>query len=156
MLKDPNVVALFDKYKVLTPRELESRYEIYLEQYVKTVSVEIKLTSKISTTTILPAALKYQRELAETVAAVKAAGQPADTKLLERITKLIGELQSGVAALESVAHHEADGVFNEAKHLHNAVLPAMLKVREAADALEGLVDDALWPLPTYQEMLFIR
>ena len=156
VLQQPATVALFDKYKVLTPRELQSRYEIYLEQYVKTVNVEAKLATKIAKTMILPAAMRYQTKLAENVAALKAAGVSADTALLTQVTKLIGELNAGLGALESATAHHGGSVMDEAKTFCNSVLPAMLKLREAADTLEGVVDDALWPLPTYQEMLFMR
>jgi glutamine synthetase len=156
MLKDPSVVSLFDKYKVLSPRELESRYEIYLEQYIKSIRVEVKLAKKIATTTILPAAMHYQRDLATTAAAVKAVGSTPDIKLLDQVSKLIGELQAGIADLDAKFERHVDGALNEAKHYCNEVLPSMLKLRETVDTLESLVDDSIWPLPTYQEMLFIR
>src|SRR5882757_1771625 len=81
VLEQPDVVALFDKYKVLTPRELHGRYEVYLEQYSKVVNVEANLTAKIGKTIILPAALRYQGELAAVAASLKAAGATADTPL---------------------------------------------------------------------------
>ena len=153
----PDVIALFDKYKVLTPRELKSRYEIYLEQYCKTVNVEANLTAKIAKTTILPAAVRYQSELAENVATLKAAGVTPDTTALREVSELIAKLQSGLLGLQSATeHHGAEDALAEAKHFCNAVLPAMLKVREAADQLEGVVADDVWPLPTYQEILFIK
>ena len=120
------------------------------------MNVEAKLAAKMGKTVILPAALAYQRELAEGVAALKAAGVTPDTALLTQVTKLIGDLQTGLTGLESASAHHGGSVMDEAKGFCNTVLPAMLKLREAADALEGVVDDALWPLPTYQEMLFIR
>jgi glutamine synthetase len=157
VLNSPEVVALFDKYKVLTPRELHGRYEIYLEQYCKTVNVEANLTAKIGKTIILPAALRYQGQLAGIAASVKAAGASADTSLLGQVSDLVGKLQSSLAGLESAtSHHGAEGALAEAKHFATGVLPAMLKVREAADALEGVVADDIWPLPTYQEILFIK
>jgi glutamine synthetase len=157
VLQKPEVIALFDKYKVLTPRELHSRYEIYLEQYCKTVNVEAKLTTKIAKTTILPAALRYQRELAETANAVKTAGLAPDTAVLKQVTDLIVKLQAGLTGLETVtSQHGGDGPLAEAKHYCTGVLPAMLKVREASDLLEGVVEDDIWPLPTYQEILFIK
>jgi glutamine synthetase len=157
VLQKPEVVALFDKYKVLSPRELSSRYEIFLEQYVKTINVEAKLTAKMAKTTILPAALKYQKDLADNAVSVKAAGFTPDTSVLKQVTELIGKLYTGLGGLETAtSHHGASDLMAEAKHYQSAILPAMLKVREAADALEGLVDDALWPLPTYQELLFIK
>jgi glutamine synthetase len=157
VLQQKDVIALFDKYKVLSPRELHGRYETYLEQYNKTVNVEANLTAKIAKTTILPAAIHYQTKLAENASAVKAAGLTADTTVLKQVTDLIGKLQAGLAGLETaVVHHGASDALSEAKHFGTAVLPAMLKVREAADGLEGVVDDALWPLPTFQEILFIK
>ncbi|HVT06399.1 MAG TPA: glutamine synthetase type III, partial [Polyangia bacterium] len=157
VLQNKEVIALFDKYKVLSPRELHSRFETYLEHYNKSVNVEANLTLKMAKTTILPAALQYQRQLAENATAVKAAGFTPDTAVLKQVTELIAKLQTGVSGLETAAsHHGADSALAEAKHFGTAVLPAMLKVREAADALESIVDDSLWPLPTFQEILFIK
>lgn len=154
---DPAVIALFDKYKVLTPRELQSRYEIYFEQYVKTINVEANLTKKIAKTIILPAALRYQRELAETGAAIKAVGGTWDNTLFGTVSELVSSLTSSIGKLETVTAHEgAHSVVEEAKHFCDKVLPAMLDVRKAADTLEGIVADDVWPLPTYQEMLFIK
>ena len=156
VLQQPDVIALFDKYKVLTPRELHGRYETYLEQYCKTVNVEAKLTAKMAKTSILPAALRYQRELAENANAVKTAGFSAETTVLKQVSDLVGKLQAGLTALDgATSHHGGDGALAEAKYFAASVLPAMLKVREAADSLEGVVEDDLWPLPTYQEILFI-
>jgi glutamine synthetase len=152
-----DVVALFDKYKVLSPRELAGRYEVYVEQYNKSVNVEAKLTAKIAKTSILPAALRYQTELAENANAVKAAGLAPDTTLLKQLSELIGKLQASVVSLETAAgKHIAEGALAEAKHFSTAVLPAMLKVRDVVDTLETVVDDDQWPLPTFQEILFIK
>jgi glutamine synthetase len=157
VLQQSEVIGLFDKYKVLSPRELHGRYETYLEQYCKTVNVEAKLTAKMGKTTILPAAFRYQRELAEGATALKTAGLTPDTAVLKQVTDLVAKLQAGLVGLEAATgHHGGDGALAESKHFCTAVLPAMLKVREAADALEGVVDDDLWPLPTFQEILFIK
>jgi glutamine synthetase len=156
VLQAPETVKVFDKYNVLSPRELNSRYEIYLEQYIKTVLVEEKLVSKIARTQILPAALRYQKELADNVASVKAAGLTPSTGTAEKVTSLIVELEKSIANLESASSHSSSNPLDEAKHLRDKVLPAMLQVRHAADALESTMADDLWPLPTYQEMLYIR
>ncbi|HSS40710.1 MAG TPA: glutamine synthetase type III, partial [Polyangia bacterium] len=157
VLQHKDVIALFDKYKVLSPREVHSRFETQLEHYIKSVNVEANLTAKMGKTTILPAALQYQRQLAENVVAVKAAGFTPDTAVLKQVTELIGKLQASLGGLETATgHHGAGDVLAEAKHFGTAVLPAMLKVREAADSLEAIVDDSLWPLPTFQEILFIK
>jgi len=157
VLNQQDVITLFDKYKVLSPRELHGRYETYLEQYSKAVNVESKLTTKLAKTAILPAAIHYQRKLAESAVAVKAAGLAPDTTTLKQVSDLTAKLQTAISGLDAAAaHHGADGALAEAKHFCNEVLPAMAKVREAADALEAIVEDELWPLPTFQEMLFIK
>jgi glutamine synthetase len=152
-----DVIALFEKYKVLSPRELNARYEVYVEQYNKSVNVEAKLTQKIAKTSILPAALRYQTELATNAAAVKAAGLTTDTTVLKQVSDLVAKLQAGLITLEAASgKHVTEGALAEAKHFCTAVLPAMLKVREAVDSLETVMDDDLWPLPTFQEILFIK
>ena len=150
VLEQPETVKLFDKYKVLSPRELHSRYEIYCEQYVKTILVEAKLTAKMATTVILPAAVEYHAELLKT----PLSGQ---LKVTDKVAKLAQELEKAVEGLESaLAHDGAHGAAAEADYLAKSVVPAMLKVRQPADTLEGLVADEIWPLPTYHEMLFLR
>ncbi|HEY3666498.1 MAG TPA: glutamine synthetase III [Polyangiaceae bacterium] len=152
-----DAIAVFEKYKVLSARELHARYEIFLEQYVKTINVEKNLVLQIAKTQILPAALRFQTELANNVVALKAAGVSADSSLLTKISGLVTDLTGSVAALEkAAAHHGASSLFEEAKYFRDALLPAQLKVREVADTLEGLVPTDIWPLPTYQEMLFIK
>ena len=118
--------------------------------------MEAKLTAKIAKTTILPAALRYQRELADGANAVKAAGFTPDTAVLKQVTDLVAKLQAGLTGLEAATSHHADGSLAEAKQFCNSVLPAMLKVREAGDGLEAVIDDDIWPLPTFQEILFIK
>ncbi|MGA1195900.1 MAG: glutamine synthetase type III, partial [Candidatus Latescibacterota bacterium] len=149
-------IALFGKYKVLSKRELHSRSEIYFEQYCKTVSVEAKLTIEMAQTIIYPAAVRYQSELAQAAANLKAIGADYDSATLTKLSGLIKDLNNSIAALEKVMAHEDKSMLAEAKHACNKILPAMLAVRNCADALEGIVADDLWPLPTYQEILFIK
>ena len=145
---------------MLSERELHSRYEIYLENYMKTINIESGLTLQIGQRQILPAALRYQAEVAGSVAALKAAGvarRRGQVGLLEELTATIGELQAGLAALETAAEEHGGGdSLAHARHARDAVIPAMAAVRAAGDKLETLVADDLWPLPTYQEMLFIK
>ncbi len=152
----PESVELFSKYGVFTEREAHSRYEIGLEQYVLSVGVEARSVLEIGTTSILPAATRYQTELAANVAALKAAGVEADTTALGELTGLIGSLREALGTLSAGLRHEAaDDLLAEAIHYRDALLPAMLAVRSAVDSLEAVVADDLWPLPTYQEMLFM-
>jgi len=149
--------ALFKKYKVLSPRELESRYETYLEQYSMSCDVEAKLTLEMAKTMIFPAAVRYQNQLASTCANLKLIGYTFGTDTLDKMTSLVADLESAIAKLEEAASAEhSDNALKTAKHYCDEVLPAMLAVREVSDELEGMVADDLWPLPTYQEMLFIK
>ncbi len=155
-LLDKEVIEMFSKHKVLSKREMQSRYDIYLEQYVKTVMLEANLVLKMGMTQIFPAAIRYQNELAQTCANLKVVGYTFDTNTLDKMTQLVKELQDSLADLERVMGHRAHDMQAEAHHACHKVLPAMLAVRKAADTLEGMVADDLWPLPTYQEMLFIK
>ena len=149
-------MELFSKYGVFTHREMHSRYEIGLEQYALSVGVEARLTLEIGTTSVLPAAVRYQTEVALNLGALKAAGVSPETADLEDLSGLITSLRSGLADLKAaLAHHAGSTALEEAQHAQSALLPAMAAVRAAADKLEGVVADDLWPLPTYQEMLFI-
>ncbi|MCV7225421.1 glutamine synthetase III family protein [Mycolicibacterium komossense] len=154
-LVKPEAIEVFEKYGVFNARELHSREEVRYETYVLTVNVEAKLTLEVGSTVILPAAIRYQTELASNVAALKAAGVEADTTLLTTVSAPISELTSALAALKTaLGAHGGDSAEAEAKHAQS-LLPLMDAVRAAADTLEGLVADDLWPLPTYQEMLYI-
>jgi glutamine synthetase len=151
------VIETFSKYKVLSKRELLSRLDIYLEQYCKAVNIEALLAIEIARTMILPAAFRYQSELASTAAAIASLGKTPDTRTLDATSALVSELETALADLEAKATgHHAKSLQAEAEYYCGTVLPAMLAVRKAVDALEGIVADDLWPLPTYQEMLFIR
>lgn len=156
-LHNSELQGVFEKYGVLSKRELESRVDIYLEQYCKVIRSESRLVTEIATTVIYPAANRYQSELAATVANLKAAGISSPcTAALMTVTEYLDGLQKSLAALSKACEHHAGGLLDEAKHYCNEVLPAMGEVRKYADLLETVVADDLWPLPTYQEMLFIK
>jgi glutamine synthetase len=149
-------MELFSKYGVFNHREMHSRYEIALEQYILAIDVEAELTLEMATTVILPAATRYQTELATNVASLKAAGVEADAAMLSEVSGKIAELRAGIATLRSeIDHDDIESTEKHAEHCQKGLLPAMDQVRAAADTLETLVADDLWPLPTYQEMLFI-
>jgi glutamine synthetase len=152
-------VELFSKYKVYTEKELQSRFNILAEAYVKTLDIEAKTAAMMAKTMILPAALKYQKEVGESIAAAKAAGaaQPAGVETFGTLVSAINDLQLAIKSLEKAQghHHEGDA-YVHAKHMREHVFPALNAVRTAADKLEGIVSDDLWPLPTYREMLFIK
>ncbi len=152
-------VELFGKYRVYSERELQSRQAIFAENYVKTLNVEGRLTSSMARTMILPAALRYQTEVAQAVAATKAAGvdNGPQVDLLRTLSGTVGDFQTATAKLDKALAHHADGdLLAHARHSRDHILPAMNEVRTLGDKLETLVADDLWPLPTYREMLFIR
>jgi glutamine synthetase len=156
VLTTPDVVAMFEKYGVLSKRELESRQEIYMEQYCRVINTEANLVIKMAKTVIFPAAVRYQSELAATCANLKAIGHDFTMTTLEDVTAKLRSLQKAVADLEKALAHESGDCHGHACHMCDKVLPAMLKVRNFADQLESVVADDLWPLPSYQEMLFIK
>jgi glutamine synthetase len=155
LISEP-AMELFEKYKVFNHREMHSRYEIGLEQYALTIEVEARLTLEIGSTLILPAAVRYQTEVAGNLGALKAAGVEADVSTLAEVTGPLTDLRGALATLKAaLAADPGETALAEAEHAREALLPAMAAVRSAADLLEGVVADDLWPLPTYQEMLFI-
>jgi glutamine synthetase len=156
VISSPEVVKLFTTYGIFSEAELKSREEIYLEQYVKTIQTEANLVVRMAKTIILPAALRYQGELAATCANLKAIGHDYKMDTLECVTSKLRDIQLKTAELEKLMEHSADGTLAEAKYMCCTILPAMNEVRAVADALEAVVADDLWSLPSYQEMLFIR
>jgi glutamine synthetase len=156
VLGEEEVLALFEKYGVMSRRETLSRLDVYLEQYVMSVQVEARLMIEMARTTIYPAAIRYQGELAATGANLKAVGYPFDTATLDKVSDLAGGLLQSVERLEEALAHESDNLVEEAWHMCSKVVAAMVTLREYADGLEEVVADDLWPLPTYQEILFIK
>lgn len=155
-LTSPEVLELFARYGIFSEAELRSRQEIYLEQYCKTIMTEANLVIRMARTIIFPAAMRYQGELAATCANLKAIGQDFQMVTLKDVTAKLRNMQRAVNDLEeSLAHLEA-GSLDEARYLCDIVLPKMKTVRIWADALEVIVADDLWALPSYQEMLFIK
>jgi glutamine synthetase len=155
----PDVVKAFEKYGVLNERELKARYEVALEQYVKTLNIEGQLMVLMANRYILPVAYKYQGQVAESVTAVKAAGGTSKEgkKTLDQIVKLTDEFKQKADKLQELLEHEGGGGADKhAKYFRDKVVPAMVTLRETGDSLESIVPHDTWPLPTYREMLFIK
>jgi glutamine synthetase len=153
---------LFSHYNVLTNEELISRYHIMLESYCKTINIEASLTGSMATTMILPAALKFQAAVAQTIVTSKQAISSLDLSeqevLLKDVSEKVSSLRLAIKALDSIrqeAEQKADDCQAHADFCQEKVVPAMNKVRGIADELELIVDDSLWPLPKFREMLFI-
>jgi glutamine synthetase len=145
------------KYHVLSNREFHSRNEIYLEKYVKDVMIEARLAFEIAKTMIFPAAVEYQNRLALASRALQEMGKKHCTTVLDELCRLVADLQIRNEDLrKAIAHEAKGGVADHARYCREKIVPAMAAVREVADQLENIVADDLWPLPTYQEMLFIK
>ena len=151
--------ALFDKYGVLSPRELESRAEVRTEQYFIKVNIEGETAAHMARTMILPSAVRYLKDLAGACHHVDGIG--ASTKGLKASAKtvagLVDELSSALDRLDAQnTELGGDTVSSKAVHMRDNVIPAMRAVREVVDRLEAIVPDDLWPLPTYRDMLFVK
>jgi glutamine synthetase len=153
---------LFEKYKVLSKVELKSRYVIYLEKYIKDLEIEVKCLNNICLNQVIPAAAAYQKIIAKAIISTKevlgnAAVVSAQTEILKKVVDLVNSVYS--VNKDILAKVEAaNAVHDEAKKadtLCGKVKPKMDELREYVDELENLVDDELWPLPKFWEMLFI-
>ena len=153
----PLTYEVFEKYGVLSHREVESRFEIYREKYVKDVLIEARLCLSLARTMIFPAGVRYQRLLSQTAADLVALGKTTCTTTLDEVDALLGNLQKAMLQLEEVIRiPKGLTLSQQSRYLLDTVIPMMGTLRKEADALEHICADDLWPLPTYQEMLFIR
>ena len=141
-------IQVFSRYGVLNTREIEARYDVYVEQYTMTINIEAETAATIARTMILPAAVRHLAEL-------KAAGIK---ELVTETEGLISELIPAIKELEraNIDHPPDIPLIDHALYMRDTVLPAMGAVREIADRLEKIVADDLWPLPKYSEILFIK
>jgi glutamine synthetase len=157
-LVDKQVVKLLDRFKILNEREVHARYEVFLENYNKTVNVEGQLMVLMANRYITPAALTYQRQIGESVAAVKAGGGTTvqGKKLLATYTKLLDKFRSETDTLAAALDHNGGSAEKHAKYMRDKVIPIMSKVRALGDEIELLTPHEIWPLPTYREMLFVK
>ena len=157
---DPEVMNVFLRHGILTEREILSRQEILLENYSKAVCIEGHLMADMLRTSVLPPSLTAQTRAAEAVLKARAvlgeAGADSEEAAFTELRGHIVALQQGVAALEKAVAvaQEAQGALEQATAARDTVLPAMKACREHADALERLVDDELWQLPKYAELLW--
>jgi glutamine synthetase len=146
-LVTPDAIALFEKYEVLSEREMEARFEVLVEQYGVKLNIEAETAAQMARTLILPAATAQIKRFAD-------AGLDAPASEVRGLTE---ELYAGILALEELNRKE--GELNDMDHVlfqRDQVIPAMNEVRRVADRLEKVVADELWPLPLYSEMLFIK
>ncbi|MBL7976408.1 MAG: glutamine synthetase III [Candidatus Kapabacteria bacterium] len=152
-------IQLFNKYGVLSPRELEAREEIYFDQYFKTINIEAETTERIAQTVMLPAALQYIHQLSQTAEELSDSGikSKAVMSSLKEIVELSDALSESLTELRKQNNDlGGDTVHQKSIHMFKKVIPAMNAVREACDNLERIVPEKLWQMPSYREMLWVK
>jgi glutamine synthetase len=156
-LQEESVRKLFADTGVLSPVELESRYEVYAEQYVLSIDVEAKLVIDMAKTSIYPAAMSYLSGLAKTGKRLAKLKIDLDNSTAKTVAAEIGAMMSAVGKLsEALAKEDFASTEEHMQFCANEIRGLMDEVRAHADTLETEVADELWPLPKYQEMLFIK
>jgi glutamine synthetase len=157
VLKADYIEELFTRMGVFTPVELESRFDVYAEQYLLAIEVEAKLVVSMAKTIIYPAAVRYLSELSLAISNAAAIGIEINKENAQTVSNLIKLMMDSVGKLsEAIAKHDFDSIEEHMQYSAQTIRPLMDKVREYADTLEGEVADNFWPLPTYQEMLFVK
>ncbi|MCU7819057.1 MAG: glutamine synthetase III [gamma proteobacterium symbiont of Lucinoma myriamae] len=156
-LQEASVKELFASTGVLSPVELESRYEVYAEQYILSLEVEAKLVVDMAKTIIYPAAVRYLSDLSMASAGMSEMGVDMDNSTAQAVATATNAMMAGVSKLSKGMEKEDFASTEEhMQYFANDILSLMNEVREHADTLETEVADELWPLPKYQEMLFIK
>jgi glutamine synthetase len=156
VLTRPEVRDLFASQGVLTPLELESRFEVYAEQYILAIEVEAKVALRMARTQIYPAVMGYLDALARSLRDQEDLGLPPDRSIAGKVAALNQQVMNCCNELEQALASTPHGTEAHMRHCADGLMPLMNRMREAVDGLELLVDDELWPLPSYQEMLFVR
>ena len=157
VLKADYIEELFARMGVFTPVELESRFDVYAEQYLLAIEVEAELVVSMAKTIIYPAAVRYLSELSLAISNAAAIGIEINKENAQTVSNLIKLMMDSVGKLsEAIAKHDFDSIEEHMQYSAQTIRPLMDKVREYADTLEGEVADNFWPLPTYQEMLFVK
>ena len=157
-LKSKKTVDLFRKYNVLSRAETESRYHIFIEKFIKQVSIEAETMVSVARTMILPAALEHQARLAEAIGATLAADVDCEGQraMLEKFVGLVDRFRAAIDTAEKAADEHMDDPSRHALHIKTKVRPALDALRSLADELEEQISSELWPLATYRELLFIK
>ena len=151
-------LKLFEKYEVLSHKELHSRYEIYIETYAKQINIEALAAIDMAKKQLIPAAVEYATFLADSVSSFKAAsvGAPVQEDLLKKLGALMASSYKTLGGLEAAVTkaREADDCVKKAETYRDEVVPAMQALRVDIDAIEMLVPTDMWPVPTYADLLF--
>ncbi len=154
---------LFSKNRILSHKEQEARYEIYIEKYIKKVDIEVSLVQELCLNQIIPACVRYQTELLHNIKTAQEASLAQDAfktqhSLVQIVGSHINAMYGKISQLleEKENAHKQNSSREVAIYLCDKVKPLMHQIREHADALELYVEDQYWPLPKYREILFNR
>ncbi len=159
LLTSKKNIDLFEKYKVLNSREVHSRLEIWAEQYVTNLNIEVDTTEAIARTMVYPAAIRYITELASAVKETKDLGlkNSGSVNMLNTVNNALNDLGKALDNLTKVQGALKGGdVLEQCKEYKEKVIPAMTEIRDCVDLLERFTADDYWPLPIYREMLFVK
>jgi glutamine synthetase len=159
-LQDP-VIDMCEKYHIFSRQELKARHDIQLSQYIKTVHTECSLAIRMARTQVYPAAVRYRQELASSISACANLDVPAEKTSLTELSGMIQSFEDSLRALEACEHDldwfpEEDHLAASARACIERIIPALEELRRWADSLETVVAEDLWPLPSYQEILFMK
>ena len=158
LLDSPENVALFERHGVLTEEEIKSRKDILIENYCKLITIEGNTMLDMAEKDILPAVTTYEKELAETVTALAAAGvKTAPQKdTLKILAGLYSDAAKAVTALKAALEKgkTATDWMSCGRICRDAIIPAMNALREACDGMEIRTAKKYWPFPTYGDLLF--
>jgi len=162
VLRRESIVELYEKHKVLNRTELESRYEIYLEQYCKQINIEALTMISMAKQQIIPAAVKYSSLLANSINSIKSASSAVDVSVQENLLidlcstlasfrAKLDNLEKGILGIDAIS----DEAYAQGVYYRDVIFKEMVALRADGDKLETMIDAELWPLPTYAEMLFM-
>jgi glutamine synthetase len=157
-------LELFKSLEVLSYEETNARRNIYFEYYSKTINIEAQVSANVATTQLIPAAVAHQKNQAVAIKSLRDAGLTeeafaAQKAELDKVTGHVSALIKAVQALQKAideSHHHHSDVHQHAIFMRDHVKPAIASVREHADFLESQVEDNLWPLPKYSDLLFLK
>ncbi|MBO4618200.1 MAG: glutamine synthetase III [Lachnospiraceae bacterium] len=157
-LTTDKAVALYEKFKIFTRAELESRSEVLYETYSKTINIEAHTMTGMASKQIIPAVMSYAKSLADTINSMKAAGVEPEVpvKMLKQVNEYLSEMQDALEKMKD-ARKAAVGISNQKERAltyMRTVVPAMKALRDPADKLEKIVNKKYWPFPTYADLMF--
>jgi glutamine synthetase len=156
VFRSDDVRDMFNKYGVMSPTEIDARVDVLFETYVHTIGIEARTMLQMIQTMVLPAATRYQTDLATAISTTQAVGVdcPATSDRLHDLVGHVTGLEEAISRIRAVLDHSGDSCDANARDVQDRLVPAMEAAREHCDAIERCVPADLWPMPTYTDLLF--